>query len=260
MPPVLALLLPLVLGAPLEPSAPPVSKIASPSATTGGAAAETPDDTRTSPPSSVRTTVRDLLPLLGESLDVTPTEQVLLDGVAASLRAGDDEGAHATWTKLLKSKRARSSTVDIEAMVMWVLHASYLEQTEDLRAMADKVKYFNEAKKSIRDHLQQVKAEIAKAPSKAARITLPTVTVAKKRRTGKKIVGPGKPKARTIAEWQVYTSDLEQKLQTLGEDAQLANLELQAALDTKSEVAAKVSAVIKKYNDTAKAIVSNIRG
>ena len=40
---------------------------------------------------------------------------------------------------------------DIDALVQWVLRESYTSTTEDLRFFAEKVKYFNEAKKQVRD-------------------------------------------------------------------------------------------------------------
>jgi hypothetical protein len=39
------------------------------------------------------------------------------------------------------------SPVNVEALVQWVLRASYLETQEDLRDFAEKVKYFNAVRK-----------------------------------------------------------------------------------------------------------------
>jgi hypothetical protein len=46
---------------------------------------------------------------------------------------------------------------DIEALVQPVLRESYLQATEDLRSYAEKVRYFNQCKKAIRDYLQKLR-------------------------------------------------------------------------------------------------------
>ena len=46
---------------------------------------------------------------------------------------------------------------DPNALVQSVLRQSYLETTEDLRSYAEKVKYFNETKKQIREHMEGLK-------------------------------------------------------------------------------------------------------
>jgi hypothetical protein len=47
--------------------------------------------------------------------------------------------------------------VDPNALVQQVLRESYLQTTEDLRFYAEKVRYFNQCKKAIRDYLQKLR-------------------------------------------------------------------------------------------------------
>ena len=46
---------------------------------------------------------------------------------------------------------------DIEALVRQVFRESYLQATEDLRSYTEKVRYFNQCKKAIRDYLQKLR-------------------------------------------------------------------------------------------------------
>ena len=57
----------------------------------------------------------------------------------------------------LEVKAANGGSVDPNALVQHVLRESYLQTTEDLRFYADKVKYFNDMKKEIREHLNQLR-------------------------------------------------------------------------------------------------------
>ena len=56
--------------------------------------------------------------------------------------------------------------IDINALVQQVLRESYLENTEDLKMHADKVRFFNECKKTIRDKLGKARDVKAKNAGK----------------------------------------------------------------------------------------------
>jgi hypothetical protein len=47
--------------------------------------------------------------------------------------------------------------MDPNALVQYVLRESYVQTTGDLRYYAEKVKYFNECKKDVRDYLEKMK-------------------------------------------------------------------------------------------------------
>src|SRR5213592_1956534 len=57
-----------------------------------------------------------------------------------------------------KAKQIPENTpVDLESLIQQVLRESYLQTTEDLRFYAEKVRYFNQCKKAIRDYLQKLR-------------------------------------------------------------------------------------------------------
>jgi hypothetical protein len=55
-------------------------------------------------------------------------------------------GAETDWSRRVET----GGPLDPNTLVQYVLRESYLQTTEDLRSYAQKVKYFNQAKKSIR--------------------------------------------------------------------------------------------------------------
>ena len=57
---------------------------------------------------------------------------------------------------------SKVQSVDPNALVQLVLRESYLQTTEDLRFFAEKVKYFNQCKKMVRDYLQKLRDYDAK--------------------------------------------------------------------------------------------------
>jgi len=61
------------------------------------------------------------------------------------------------WDNSLSDQTKQGGAVDPNAVVQSVLRESYMQTTEDLRFYAEKVKYFNETKKEVRDHLSQLR-------------------------------------------------------------------------------------------------------
>lgn len=70
-------------------------------------------------------------------------------------RAVDELGSRSS--DLVGRLANEGGSVDPNALVQWVLRESYLQTTEDLRFYAEKVKGFNEQKKAIREHLQELR-------------------------------------------------------------------------------------------------------
>lgn len=236
------------------------TKVASPTASTGGAAPEAAADTRSSAPAATDDVMRQIWPRLGEPIDVTPTEQAKLDEIVASLRAGEQKAARSAWKQLVSARAAHGGATDPNALVQYVLYESYLETSEDLRVYAEKVKYFNSAKKEVREHLQRLRAELAAKPAKAGSITIPTIVVCKRCRPGKKLVTAGKSKVVTAQQLEAYIAKLEENLQTIGDDAQLANVDLQNVLQKQQQTLQMMSNISKQLHDTAMAVIRKIGG
>jgi chromosome segregation ATPase len=60
-------------------------------------------------------------------------------------------------TRYVQALQGKGGAVDPNALVQEVLRESYLQTTEDLRFYAEKVKYFNEQKKAVREYLGQLR-------------------------------------------------------------------------------------------------------
>ena len=80
------------------------------------------------------------------------------------------------FTRFIRDLQGTGGAVDPNALVQEVLRESYAQTTEDLRFYADKVKYYNEQKKALRDSLGPVRD--AEARLKAAGRTVADLRVA----------------------------------------------------------------------------------
>lgn len=65
---------------------------------------------------------------------------------------------------------------------------------------------------------------------------------------------------RATAKWQEYLNELEKELQTAGDDAQLANVDLQNMMQKQQQTLQQLSNISKVLHDTAMSIVRKIGG
>jgi hypothetical protein len=111
---------------------------------------------------------------------------------------------------------------DINELVQWVLRESYTSTTEDLRFYAEKVKSYNDAKKQVRDELHCAREALGEVDS--------------------------------------HIKGLEDKLNSVGDDAQLANVDLQNALQKQQQTLQMMSNISKLVHDTAMSVIRKIGG
>jgi len=111
---------------------------------------------------------------------------------------------------------------DINQLVQWVLRESYTSTTEDLRFFAEKVKFYNDAKKQVRDELHGAREAIGEDDS--------------------------------------HIKGLEAKLNSVGDDAQLANVDLQNVLQKQQQTLQMMSNISKLVHDTAMSVIRKIGG
>jgi len=120
------------------------------------------------------------------------------------------------WASLLRDLQTASPGVDVQSLILFIMHESYRSQQEDLAEFARRVRYFNEKKKRLRAQIEEARAQ----------------------------------------KWQAsQIASMEAALATVGEDAQLANIDLQNQLQKQQQTLQTMSNVSKMLHDTAVAIV-----
>lgn len=158
------------------------------------------------------------------------------------------------WNSFVQQVARNGGAVDPNALVQAILHESYLQTTEDLRFYAEKVKAFNAAKKPVRDRAQGLRRHDQKkglSQQAYADFGLPRSV--------------GTPA--TIAPSLVAQSELrqailkwEEKLNNLGDDAQLANVDLQNMLQKQQQTLQMMSNISRMLYDTAQSVIRKMGG
>lgn len=140
--------------------------------------------------------------------------------------------------------------IDVNALVQWVLATAYAEQLEDLRFYAEKVKAINAQKQALRDELERIRVHNCRGND-----CPPFQTNARALTTSF-----GSAFLTREADIAAYHAELEGQLQTIGDDAQLAQLDLQQAMQRQQQTLQTLSNVSKLLHDTAMAIIRKIGG
>ena len=158
------------------------------------------------------------------------------------------------WKAMLVGANDRN--LDVNSLVQSVMREAYLQQTDDLKKYKDKVQYFNETKKKIRD--EQDKARKAKFTSGSSPLLKINITAEKGTST---IISPQNAGiVKTEQERQDYLRYLQAKLNAVGDDAQLANVDLQNVMQKQQQLLDMISNIGKLLNDTAMETIRKIGG
>ena len=146
---------------------------------------------------------------------------------------------------------------DVNALVMQVLREAYLENTQDLQFFADKVRFFNETKKVIREEIRRVNKAMQDG-GEVTRVTIDAKTVVydEEGNPRPQVTQGGKISGTQALE--DYRDSLEQDLNSVGDDAQLANVDLQNMLQKQQQTLQMMSNISKMLHDTAMAVIRKI--
>jgi len=179
------------------------------------------------------------------------------------------------------SRKSDNTAADVNALIQEVLRESYKETTEDLRFYAEKVRYFNQCKKAIRDYLAALRDYKARIVSGARERGVSLCSddekdlaeIAKLIRQNSRAYKVGELEHALCIPNRVPTADAdslekveaeikrwEERLNSLGDDAQLANVDLQNILQKQQQTLQMMSNISKMLHDTAMSVIRKIGG
>jgi hypothetical protein len=196
--------------------------------------------------------------------------QAIAKGIAAGETSSD---LQSRWAEYIGQVNTGEGGLDVNALIQWVLRESYLQNTEDLNFYAQKVKYYNDVKKAIRDEIKraqtmqtavidlQLPNDASAIPNPPGPFTGPVdfENMPEFDANGKPVVST-RPHAAIVTKGDLdgYIKGLEETLSSVGDDAQLANVDLQDKLQKQQATLQMMSNISKMLQDTAMAIIRKI--
>ena len=205
---------------------------------------------------------------------LTGPQQKEFSGIAAMISQGQDRSRiNERWGRFVSEvAKNQDEQVNIDALVNEVMRQATLGNEDNVRNAKEKVGHYNSVKKTLQEEISSSRhamAEMEKGKQvtvRAKRIEYrPERVAAKPVAAGTQSVTVRRTDAAvtlkpitTPPELKTYISDLEGKLQSAGDDAQLANIDLQNALQNQQQALQTMSNVSKMLHDTAMAVIRKI--
>lgn len=211
----------------------------------------------------------------GQGVALNGTQQTQVTAIAQSISSGaSTESIQSKWADFVSGMNAGPSggCIDVNALVQEVLRQSYMEQTQDLEFYAQKVQFYNTLKQQIRGELTKARNEdSASVGLSGSDSDLNTCNLAGGSYQGINYANEpdtttnppspkvlGNPSMTNRAQLENYISNLEDQLNSVGDDAQLANVDLQDTLQKQQATLQMVSNISKMLYDTATAVIRKI--
>ena len=154
------------------------------------------------------------------------------------LKGGQDFSAiEKDWKKFVKKIDKSYSPVDINQIIQQVLRASYLDGQNDLIFYAKRVNHYNSVKNDIRGLQKKLQLRIDYCSSlEVEREECPY----------------------SIEDLMAELTRWEKQLKEIGDDAQLANIDLQNILQKQQQTIQTFSAIAKVLHDTAIGVIRKL--
>lgn len=188
---------------------------------------------------------------------MTRTRQ--LDSIVNQLQQGNTPDALESWKAFIAGNRQPyGRSVDVNALIQWILRESYAATQADLLAYAEKIKHLKALKTTLRDEIQRAQTDLGEDrpwPRDRRIVVFPRnyaegavlVEQSENRRVDKQDLG-------TILD------EYRQLLQEVGEDAQLQNIQLQNVLQTQQQSVQMMSRTSKQLHVTALEVIRSMGG
>ena len=161
---------------------------------------------------------------------VNPKDKVLFNTVVYHLKQKNTASAATFWKKLHKRLKGSMKESDIQKIFYETLRQSLVETQQDQKHFLRKIASYNQNKKALREHLQNLnkqQKEEGKSTSKE--------------------------------ELERKMREAEEQQQTVGDDQQLAQVELQHTNEKLNQTLNILSQMSKAFAETSKSVISNIK-
>jgi hypothetical protein len=159
----------------------------------------------------------------------------------------------AKWSGLIRDIALKDPHFDINAMVQAAMFEVYNQEVQSLEQSLLKVHGLSDKKRQTRNELNRARQHLQKTFIRNSDESIPSVY------RPQKIPGvKTKPSIKSSEDIHAYIKKIENKLNAIGDDAQLANIDLQNEMQKQQQLMQILSNISKMMHDTAMAIIRKI--
>ena len=180
-----------------------------------------------------------------------------LDQTLTDLGEGNMEGAREAWTACVSDLAEVSGETDVESFILYILNKSFLQMSPDLLVHAEKVRFYNEQKRVLQEHLTALrKHESAYTQSEIGDAKIESLVLAP--------YVPGGSVLRSREQEQVSHDELgpriegwERVLYTIEENVESSNSKLRIAMKKERAMIQAMSAASKMLHEIASQVAAD---
>lgn len=163
-------------------------------------------------------------------LSLSSYQKKLLKKIIVNLKKNNQSAAKKNWRSLISKFNNQTTPVNINELINYVLNKSFLESRKSLKYFAIKMKHIQDTGTQLRIHLKDLR------------------TIRKSNSIPHKIIN----------DLDNTISNAEDKLATIGDDAQLTDIDLQNMLRKQQQLIRTIAKISKTLHDMALAIIRKI--
>jgi hypothetical protein len=154
----------------------------------------------------------------------------------------------------------RSRGINVDSAVQNILSEARLEADRQVNLARNKVQFYSTLKRNIGDELNRTKAILSEVQKTKTPKAVQRKVFELRPGTHGEIVMQQKEVILTQVQIGQYINELEDKLNSVGDDSQLANVDLQNALQKQQQLIQMISTISKILSDTAMCVIRKIGG
>jgi hypothetical protein len=190
---------------------------------------------------------------------LSPAHLKSLHEAKAALLA-DRRAAEAKWREFASAYFTKANRGDLPVLEDWLLREAFLEPDPVLGPLARKASFHEERRAAVRRHLDDLRRKLPLVARQGATVTVPSLRVADRFEEGMPAAtfGAAVPMTRAAIEREI--KGWEEKVNGIGDDAQLANVDLQNVLQKQQQTMQMMSSISKMLYDTAMSVIRKIGG
>lgn len=188
---------------------------------------------------------------------LTSKDRKGLQRIAKELQKGKVNEARMLWATAVEEISQAAGPLDFDAILNWVLREAYIDANESLRAPSNKVRFYEEMRRRVREHVEAYR-ETLTAMQGEAEVEIRTISIRSKYKRKKNPVRERGEEKMSDAELAEYIRMWEDQLAGIGQDAALAGIDLQEALQKQQQLVNTMSSVSKLLHDTAMGVIRKV--
>ncbi len=187
------------------------------------------------------------------------SDRRVLRAMVSDIKRHKPGSANRRWKKLVTRWKNQNKTLDAGAAAQWVLREAYLDNADDLKDQAEKVRHMNQRKKELREEIRKMRRIYKQNSNWPIRVNK-IVNMPRIKRKGPPPIFRRKTAMMNRPQLKSYMRELEKNRESVNNDAQQAETRFQNSQQKQQQTLQMLSRLLKTMNDFTTMSITTRRG